>query len=45
VTSGSDGSCTGHGRFANQNLAYLCTGEIGYDGPSGMGTPRGLSGF
>lgn len=46
VTSGSDGSCTGHGRFADQSLAYLCTGVKGYDGPTGMGTPSGtLAGF
>lgn len=46
VTSGSDGSCTGHGRSANQSLAYLCTAETGYDGPTGMGTPNGtLAGF
>ena len=31
VTSGSNGSCGG---------SYLCTAEPGYDGPSGLGTPR-----
>jgi subtilase family serine protease len=36
VTSGSDGTCT---------PAYLCTGEPGYDGPSGNGTPNGTGGF
>jgi len=36
VTSGSNGSC---------NPAYLCTGEVGYDGPSGLGTPNGVSAF
>jgi subtilase family serine protease len=45
VTSGSNGSCTGHGRFADTSLAYLCTGEVGYDGPTGMGTPAGTAGF
>jgi len=25
--------------------AYLCTGEVGYDGPSGNGSPNGLYGF
>ncbi len=34
VTSGSDGSCGG---------TYLCTGEVGYDGPTGIGTPNGAS--
>jgi hypothetical protein len=36
VTSGSDGSCS---------PAYLCTGEPGYDGPTGNGTPDGTGGF
>jgi hypothetical protein len=31
VTSGSDGSCGG----------YLCKGEVGYDGPTGLGSPYG----
>ena len=36
VTSGSNGSCT---------PAYLCTGEVGYDGPTGWGTPDGITAF
>jgi len=36
VTSGSNGSCGG---------AYLCTGAVGYDGPTGNGTPNGTAGF
>ena len=24
---------------------YLCTGQSGYDGPTGLGTPNGVSGF
>lgn len=36
ITSGSDGTCT---------PAYLCTGEVGYDGPTGVGTPNGVAGF
>lgn len=36
VTSGSNGSCGG---------TYLCTGTVGYDGPSGLGTPDGSGGF
>jgi subtilase family serine protease len=36
VTSGSNGRCS---------PAYLCTGEVGYDGPTGLGTPNGLSAF
>ncbi len=36
ITSGSNGSCT---------TAYLCTGEKGFDGPTGNGTPNGAKGF
>jgi Putative Ig domain len=36
VTSGADGSCS---------PAYLCTGEVGYDGPTGLGTPDGVTAF
>ncbi len=36
VTSGSNGSCGG---------TYLCTGEVGYDGPTGNGTPNGTGAF
>ena len=36
VTSGSNGSCGG---------TYLCTGEVGYDGPTGLGTPNGATAF
>ena len=33
VTGGSNGYCGGD---------YLCTGTKGYDGPSGLGSPRGV---
>jgi subtilase family serine protease len=33
VRSGSDGTC---------KPAYLCTAGIGYDGPTGLGTPDGV---
>ena len=36
VTSGSNGSCGG---------SYLCNGAVGYDGPSGLGTPDGATAF
>ncbi|HET6274581.1 MAG TPA: hypothetical protein VFE16_01420 [Candidatus Cybelea sp.] len=36
VTSGNNGSCV---------PSYLCTGEIGYDGPTGLGTPNGVGAF
>ena len=35
VTSGSNGSCG----------TYLCTGTTGYDGPTGLGTPNGITAF
>ena len=36
VTSGSNGSCGG---------SYLCRAKVGYDGPTGLGTPNGRSSF
>jgi subtilase family serine protease len=36
VTTGSNGSCS---------PSYLCTGQAGFDGPTGLGTPNGRSGF
>ena len=36
VITGSNGSCT---------PAYLCNGEVGYDGPTGNGTPNGDKAF
>jgi subtilase family serine protease len=36
VTSGSNGSCGGD---------YRCTGVVGYDGPTGNGTPNGSGAF
>jgi subtilase family serine protease len=35
VTSGSNGSCG----------SYLCNAGVGYDGPTGLGTPNGPGGF
>ena len=36
VTSGSTSTCT---------PAYLCSAKTGYDGPTGLGTPNGLTAF
>ncbi|MFB7498885.1 peptidase S8 [Streptomyces sp. NPDC056161] len=36
VTSGNNGSCS---------PSYLCTAQSGYDGPTGVGTPQGVSAF
>jgi subtilase family serine protease len=36
VTTGDNGTCS---------PAYLCTAEAGYDGPTGLGSPKGLGAF
>ncbi|MER7568964.1 S53 family peptidase [Streptomyces sp. NPDC097941] len=36
VTSGNNGSCS---------TSYFCTAGSGYDGPTGWGTPKGVSAF
>lgn len=36
IMSGANGSCGG---------TYLCTALSGYDGPTGLGTPKGIGGF
>ena len=38
VTTGANGQC-------EQDRQYLCTGERGYDGPTGLGTPDGIGAF
>ena len=38
VTVGTNGPCPGE-------PAYFCTGEVGYDGPTGLGTPNGITAF
>ncbi len=37
VTTGANGTCGPR--------PYLCTGEPGYDGPTGLGTPNGIAAF
>jgi hypothetical protein len=36
ITSGSNGSC---------GSSTMCKGAVGYDGPTGAGTPRGIAAF
>ncbi|MEW2121742.1 S53 family peptidase [Streptomyces sp. NPDC005474] len=36
VTSGNNGTCS---------TSYFCTARSGYDGPTGLGTPEGLTAF
>ncbi len=36
IATGSNGSCS---------PAYLCNGGLGYNGPTGLGVPQGLTGF
>ena len=38
VTSGNNGTCPGR-------PAYFCNAEVGYDGPTGLGTPNGNTAF
>jgi subtilase family serine protease len=38
VTSGSNGTCPA-------KKAYYCNAEVGYDGPTGLGTPNGTTAF
>jgi hypothetical protein len=42
VTSGSNGRCTTKRSTVG---AYLCTAGSGYDGPTGLGTPKGAAPF
>ena len=42
VTSGNNGLC-GQGKTGVRQ--YLCNGEVGYDGPTGLGTPNGITAF
>ncbi|HWA04395.1 MAG TPA: S53 family peptidase [Rhizomicrobium sp.] len=39
VTSGNNGTCK------DGKKAYFCNGEVGYDGPTGLGTPNGTNAF
>jgi subtilase family serine protease len=36
IVAGSNGSCQG---------SYMCTGVVGYDGPTGWGSPKGIAPF
>jgi len=40
VTTGSNGSCG-----TKPKKLYFCNGEVGYDGPTGFGTPNGITAF
>jgi subtilase family serine protease len=42
VVSGNNGRCV---RGKSTTGAYLCTGVVGYDGPTGNGTPNGTAAF
>ncbi len=42
VTTGGNGM---PGYTCEASRAYLCHGEVGYDGPTGVGTPNGTAGF
>ena len=38
IKSGTNGRCV-------RTAAYLCTAGTGYDGPTGLGTPKGTGAF
>jgi subtilase family serine protease len=42
VTSGHNGTCKPGNKGQK---TYLCTGEVGFDGPTGLGTPNGIAAF
>jgi subtilase family serine protease len=42
VTTGSNGTCKAG---KDNKKLYFCNGEVGYDGPTGLGTPNGSSAF
>jgi subtilase family serine protease len=43
VTTGSNGRCSNPHKGSSS--AYLCTAGTGYDGPTGLGTPNGVTAF
>jgi subtilase family serine protease len=43
VTSGSNGQCAAGPK--KSTIQYLCTGVAGYDGPTGLGAPKGSGAF
>lgn len=44
-TAGLNDVTSGTNSQSGCSPAYLCTGEVGYDGPTGLGTPNGTSAF
>jgi len=38
VTSGSNGRCS-------KSYSYICNAGVGYDGPTGWGTPNGVGAY
>ena len=45
VTGGNNGSCVKGKTTSSSTTAYLCTARLGYDGPTGLGTPNGIDAF
>ena len=45
VTGGNNGSCVKGKTAGSSTTAYLCTAGLGYDGPTGLGTPNGTAAF
>jgi subtilase family serine protease len=45
ITAGSNGNALHDCWPASPDPYYLCHAQVGYDGPTGLGTPNGLGGF
>ncbi len=45
VTSGTNGSATNDCYPATGDPHYLCHAKVGFDGPTGLGTPNGTAAF
>ena len=45
ITSGSNGNSRNDCWPASPDPYYLCHAQVGYDGPTGLGTPNGLGAF
>lgn len=46
VTSGNNEPCPAQGIYVSAyNGTYICDAGIGFDGPTGLGTPNGIGGF
>ena len=45
VTKGNNAEFNGFTPLQDCDNDYICVAKKGYDGPTGLGTPNGISGF